>query len=297
MANLVRLSYLLEFHGLQIGNVYQQLRLGSEFRAAIGAEKIQGVWFVDADLVPSFDPAHWNMYGERREVVDASRYTRVSSMDVSDERTKRVCDLISKSQAVKSALGATTFNRSRALYVKSELLSAFNPDEWLYCHERKDWAKESDLHMVPLVRAVFNLSNKAEILRKFRLNPLVREALGAKRYNGDRKWWIDRNLLAEFDARYWPVYGEKRERIFGEEPTGPTPRTFDQRVVNEKQPGMLTMREAAWIAGLDKNKLRKRLSDSELAEKVGAIKSESGFWFFDEVKLRTHFALDELANR
>lgn len=291
MANLVRLSYLLEFHGLHIGNVYQQLNLGSEFRAAIGAQKVQGVWFVDSELVPNFNPADWNMYGERRDSIDASRYIKVATMDESDERTKRVRDLIYKSKAIKIALGTTTFNHSPALYVEANLLTSFDPDEWLYCHERRDWAKDSELSMVPLVRAIIHLPNSAEVLRKFRLNPLVREALGAQRYSGDRKWWIDKNLLAEFDARYWPYHGERRDQISGPEPTGPTPRTFDQRVVDEKQPGMLTMREAAWIVGWDKSKLRKRLSDSAFADEVGATKSESGFWFFDEAKLRSSFGL------
>lgn len=193
MASLVRLSYLLDFYNHHIGIVYQQLNFGSEFREAIGAEKIQGVWFVDADLVPSFDPTPWNMYGERRETIDLSRYVRVAYMDESDERTRRVRDLIYKSKAMKSALETTTFSHSRSLDFEAKLLTDFDPDEWLYCHERQDWAKDSDLHMVPLVRAAIHLPNKMEVLRKFRLNPLVRGALGAKRYSGDRNWWIDRN--------------------------------------------------------------------------------------------------------
>lgn len=233
------------------------------------------------------------MYGERRIVIDENRFIKVGSIDALDERTRKIRYLLSKSQAVKIALGARTFGKSRALYIEAETFREFDPDEWLYCHDRRDWTRDFELNMAPLVRAVKPLPDKAEVLRKFRLNPLVREVLGAKKYKGDSKWWIDKILLSQFDARFWPYEGEKLEHMIEAEPVGPTPRSFNKRVVNEKKAGMLTMREASWIVGLDKGRLRKRLYDSEFADQVGANKSESGFWFFDESKLRTHFQLED----
>ena len=293
MPKLARLSYFTEYHKLHLGNVYQQLALTPEFREAIGARKIQGFWFVDTELVESFNPAEWNVYGERRIVIDENRFIKVGSIDALDERTRKIRYLLSKSQAVKIALGARTFGKSRALYIEAETFREFDPDEWLYCHDRRDWTRDFELNMAPLVRAVKPLPDKAEVLRKFRLNPLVREVLGAKKYKGDSKWWIDKILLSQFDARFWPYEGEKLEHMIEAEPVGPTPRSFNKRVVNEKKAGMLTMREASWIVGLDKGRLRKRLYDSEFADQVGANKSESGFWFFDESKLRTHFQLED----
>lgn len=291
MPDLVRLSALIEAHGLHLGNVCQQLCRSQDLRDAVGAVKLDGMWFVDATLISSFIPSDWNSYGERREEIDHARYTRVVELDQANAKIKRTCFLLSQSETIQEALGMRTFNGFRSRYIENELLESFDPNQWFYCPEQDEWLKDDDVLFLPLTIAVRNLPNKNQIIAKFRLNPKVRVELGAVRYPNDFRWWVDLQKLANFDSHLWPYHGEKREQIVRDEPAPPSPRSFDKRILDQKEPGTLTSREVAWLLGWDKNKLRKRLTDSEFQDRIGASKSESGHWFFDERKLKENFGL------
>lgn len=287
----ISLSYFAQYHGLQTSNVYQQLNRSVDFRIAIGAQKVRGMWNVDSTLVRCFDPLEWDVNGKRRICIDPERFVKVSALDPSIGKNQRVRYLLTKSKTIRNALGATTFNGFRTIYIRIDLLDAFQSDEWFYCPDIRDWARIEDRTLVPFCSAFRIASDPGKTWNLFRRCPAVREALRATRLKGDKRWWVDREALSNFNARLWNYRGVKKDPDQWERHQSPAPRTFSKELAQAKKPGLLTAREAAWLVRWDKNRLRKFVIQPGNAKLVGATQTKNGHWLFDETLFKSYFEL------